>query len=49
MRVLNANVQAIDARDHGGNFLVCERRQAPGAVPAKEQLHNYRRVHAVHQ
>ena len=47
MRLLIASMQATDARDHGGNFLVSERRPASGAVPAEEQLHHHRRVHAV--
>src|SRR5690349_17489375 len=46
-RVLIASVQASDARDHADNFLVGERRSASRAVPAEEQLHHHRRIHAV--
>ena len=47
MHLLIASVQATDARDHGSNFLVSERRPASGAAPAEEQLHHHRRVHAM--
>jgi hypothetical protein len=47
MRLFITSMQASDACDYGGNFLISERWPASGAVPAEKQLHHHRCVHAV--